>query len=223
MKDYNMKDIISTISKHSGLYGVFANPSFGKTTLLMQIARSVVDISGGTAIMFSLEMSKEHWCKRMLSIGLSLDGMAVIDEFKLTVQIIENAIKNTPDTKLVVIDYLQLLSSDASNKLRSIAEKYSIPILVCGLLARNSGDFDPDRRPELISAYSLYGLREMIGLWELKFLALLHRKHDCDRNIGTANYYNISNKTELIIKINRFGKLGSVFFEWDEQKKCFDI
>lgn len=223
MKDYNMKDITSTISKHSGLYGVFANTSFGTTTLSMQIAGSVVDISDGTAIVFSLELSKEQWHKRMLSIGLPLYSLTVIDEPLLTDQIIENTIKNISNTKLVVIDYLELLTSDTSQQLRSIAKKYSIPILVCGKLSRNSGDFDSDKRPDLISAYALHGARQLVCLQDFDFLALLHREHDCDRGIGTAHRYNISNTTELIIKVNRFGEIGSVFFHWNEQQNRFDI
>ena len=63
----------------------------------------------------------------------------------------------------------------------------------------------------------------LVRLQQFDFLALLHRDHDCDRGIGTAHRYNISNTTELIIKVHPRGKVGSIFIEWDEQRKCFDI
>lgn len=52
--NYDMKDLINTISTKSGLFGVFANHGFGSTTLLMQIASAVADINKGTVIVFLL-------------------------------------------------------------------------------------------------------------------------------------------------------------------------
>lgn len=227
MSDYSIKDLIDTLSSKSGLYGLFANPAFGSTTLSMQIARSVADTSGGTAIFFSLELPKEYLWERMRSIGLSLEHFVIVDALCPTAQMIEDTIKNTENVRIVVIDYLELLEQGIIQKLRDIAKQYTVPMLVCGRLGRNSGDFDPNHRPELFTARALhespYGSRDLAHLRDFDFLALLHRDHDCDRGTGAAHRYNISNTTELIIKIHRFGRLGSIFFEWDEQRKCFDI
>ena len=224
IKDYSTKYLIDMLSSQSGLYGLFANPGFGATTFSMQIARAVVDITGGTAIAFSLDLSKEQWCTRMRSIGLSLDRFFVEDYPCPTDQMIEETIKNTENVRIVVIDYLELLDENIWEKLSDIAKQYAIPILICGHLSRNSGDFDPNHRPELYSVKALFE-PPFKSRWraQFAFLALLHRNHDCDRGIGTAHHYNISNKTELIVKHNEFGQLGSLFFEWDEQKKCFKI
>lgn len=198
MSDHNMKNLIDTLSSRSGLYGVFANPEFGTTTLLMQIARIAVDNNNsGRAIIFFLELSKEMWYKRMLSIGLSVDRIVVVDNPCPTEQIIKDTIESTENARLIVIDFLELLDPNTSQKLRDIAEQYSIPIFVCGKLARNSGDFDPNNRPELITALALFespfSSKKLVHLKEFDFLALLHRDHDCDRNIGIARRYNISN------------------------------
>jgi hypothetical protein len=40
---------------------------------------------------------------------------------------------------------------------------------------------------------------------DFDIIALLHRKHDCDRGIGLAHRYNVADKTEIIMKVNRFG------------------
>ncbi|MCH5299027.1 MAG: hypothetical protein J1E96_04615 [Ruminococcus sp.] len=227
MNNYSIKDLIGTISSHSGLYGLFANPGFGTTTLSMQIARSVADMSGGTAIIFTMELPKEQWCKRIQDIGLLADRLLVVDEFCPTDQMIEDTIKNTENVRLVVIDYLELLDESISQKLRGIAKQCSIPIFVCGKLARNSGDFDPNNRPELLTIGSMFespfGSRQLVRFKDFDFLSLLHRDHDCERGIGIAHRYNISNTTELIIKDHPRGKVGSIFIEWDEQRKCFDI
>ena len=53
------------------------------------------------------------------------------------------------------------------------------------------------------------------------FLALIHRKHKCDRNIGVAHRYDIQNETELIIKRSWDWKLGSSFIEWDDKEHRF--
>lgn len=223
MQDYGIKDLINTISTQSGVFGIFANPGFGTTTLLMQISASIVDKTNDTVVVFSMGLSKEHWYQRMLGKRLSTDGVEVIDSVGLSGDDIESAIKNFKNTRLVIIDYLQLLENGVCQKLPRISEKYSVPILLCGKLGRNSGDFDENKTPELISVFYYQSPRCFLPLEQYDFLALLHRKHDCDRGIGFAHRYNISNTTELIIKINRFGEVGRIFFEWDDKRKCFDI
>lgn len=223
---FDMKDLINTISTKAGLFGVFANYGFGSTTLLMQIASAVADINKGTVIVFSPEL---WWSERMQSIGLSTENFVVIDEFFPKRETIKTAIDNTKNVKLILIDYLELLDPDVPEELVQISEKCSIPILISGHLHRDSGDYDLNKRPELYSVPSIR--RELptsphhvfLHLCRYDFFALLHREHDCDRGIGTAHRYNIKNATELIVKRNCFGNLNSIFFEWNEQKKCFEL
>lgn len=161
----------------------------------------------------------------MQSIGLSTENFVVIDDFSLKRETIKTAINNTKNVKLILIDYIEVVDPDVPEELVQISKKYSIPILISGHLCRNSGDYDLNKRPEL---YSVPSIRRELHLVFLHlccydFFALLHREHDCDRGIGTAHRYNIKNVTELIVKRNRFGNLNSIFFEWNEQRKCFDI
>ena len=229
--NYDMKDLINTISTKSGLFGVFANYGFGSTTLLMQIASAVADINKGTVIVFSPEWRKERWYGRMQSIGLSTENFVVIDDFSLKRETIKTAINNTKNVKLILIDYIEVVDPDVPDELVQISKKYSIPILISGHLCRHSGDYDLNKRPELYSVPSITIRRELptsphrvfLYLCCYDFFALLHREHDCDRGIGTAHRYNIKNVTELIVKRNHFGNLNSIFFEWNEQRKCFDI
>ena len=226
---FDMKDLINTISTKSGLFGVFANHGFGSTTLLMQIARAVANINKGSVIVFSPEWLKEHWYERMQSIGLSTEKFVVIDDFSPKIETIKTAINNTKDVKLILIDYLELLDPEVPEELVEISKMYSLPILIGGHLARDSGDYDLNKRPELYSVPSIK--HELptsphhvyLHLCCYDFFALLHREHDCDRGIGTAYRYNIKNTTELIVKRNCFGNLNSIFFEWNEQRKCFEL
>lgn len=215
---YQINDLLDTLSEHNGIYGLFANPGFGTTILSMQIAEAVAKTTNAEVVVFSLEMSKEQWYQRMKSTGLSVDRIKVIDDFQVSSNLIETTIKNTQNARLVIIDYLNLLDYDVCQELPRISKAYSVPIFVCGKLPRNSGDFDPHKTPELISVPY-----QLLQLHQYDFLALLHREHDCDRNIGTAHRYNISNSVELIVKINIFGKIGKIYFEWDDQQKCFKI
>jgi len=154
----------------------------------------------------------------MKSTGLSVDRFKVVDDFQVSSNLIATTIKNTPNARLVIIDYLSLLNYDVCQELPRISQTYSVPIFVCGKLCRDSGNFDPHKTPELISVPY-----QLLQLHQYDFLALLHREHDCDRNIGTAHRYNISNSVELIVKINKFGEIGEIYFEWDDQQKRFNI
>jgi hypothetical protein len=107
--------------------------------------------------------------------------------------------------------------------LRKIANRFKALILVNGKLGRDSGDYDPDLRPDM---YTINVFRDhMHGngnqALDYEFLALLHRKHKCERGIGTANRYDIQNETELIVKRNWDWNLGSSFIRWDDNKQMF--
>lgn len=220
-ENFDMNDFVSHISKNNGLFGIFANSDFGSTTLSMQIVGEVVKRKNGTVLVYSFEHTKERYRQRMHDMGICTEDILIFVDWRLTAEDIKSHIATSDNPILIVIDPIELWEPQVAKKLKHISDEFSIPILVNGCLPRNSGDYDPEHRPDLYSLVTTVSQREYMKFYEYKFLALLHRNHDCDREIGTVYRYNISNHAELIIKINRFAKLNSIFMNWDEEKSIF--
>ncbi len=221
--DCSMDSLIHLLSTESGVFGLFSNPGFGTTTFSIQISEKVTNSINKTVAVFSLELSEEQWLRRMESMGLSTDRVCIYDCPLPTVEYIKESINNTKNIGLVVIDYLELLDASVAREIPNLSKTYSLPIFLCGKLSRDSGDFDPFHRPEIYSVHSIRESHLKLNLYDYDYFALLHRGHDCDRGIGTAMRYNVSDKAEVIVKVNAFGKVGSFLVEWDTKKKCFDI
>ena len=171
--DYKMAGL-----QPSDLILVAARPSMGKTAFVLNIAQYVAFHSNLTAAIFSLEMSKEQLVNRMFSLESRVDAqvlrsgnLADSDWEKL----IEAAgvigasnliIDDTPgisiselrskcrkyklehDLKLVIIDYLQLMSgsgrstdsrqqeiSDISRSLKALARELNVPVITLSAFA----------------------------------------------------------------------------------------
>lgn len=216
-----IETITSIVANNTGIFGIFANPGFGTTTLLMQIGSEMRKVKSGTTIVFSLELGKEQWLERMQRLGLSTNHIIINDEPKPSTEMIVRTIEETPSVNLLIIDYLHLLNIETARGLRNISDKFSIPILIDGPLPRDSGDYHPENRPSLFVVSPYRYPDKGMNISDFDFVALLHRKHDCDRGVGTARRYNIDNKSEFIIEINRFGDNGSLFAEWDEKARLF--
>ena len=221
--DFNY--ILDLMSHNYGLAGIFSNPGFGKTTLMMQIIDEINKRKDGTAIVMSNEsLSKQRWIEQMQRLNLSTERIFIDDTPLISHRNIYNhliAFCNIKKNKIsiVCVDSLELLDSEGIRELRKIADKFKVMILVNGKLMNDSGDFSPDLRPEM---YSIGVFRNQIQYaYEYNFLALLHRKHKCERNIGVARRFDIQNKTELIIKRNWDWNLGSAFIEWDDDIRKF--
>ena len=216
---YPVNYIFDLIASNSGFYGFFANPGFGTTTLMMQIVDEINKRKNGTAIVLSLELSADQWKKRMQELSLSTDRVVIFDNFNMTTGDIEDILRKATNVNVLCIDYITLLDGGKADdkELSRIAEEYGIPIVVNGKLCRDSGDYDEELRPELCS------LPRNINPRCYDFLALLHRKHKCERNVGTAHRYDIQSETELIIKRNGHGNLGSAFMEWEETQRKFNF
>lgn len=218
---FSFRQVLDGLARGWGIYGIFANPCFGTTALLMQIADELNNRKDGTAIILSVEYSTEHWRRRMQTAELSEERVLISDEIFPTRESIERLINQEQSVSVLCVDYYELLDKKTKKSLWEISKQYKIPVVVCGKLCRDSGDFDPELRPELYSV-SLFRDNNVILVGAFDFLALMHRNHKCDRGIGTAYRYDVSNETELIIKRNRYGELGSVFMEWDEKKLRFN-
>ena len=174
----------------SDLILVAARPSMGKTALVLNIAQYVAFHEDMATAIFSLEMSKEQLVNRLFSLESRVDAQLLrsgnlsdADWEKL----IEGAgiigkshliIDDTPgisiselrskcrkyklehDLKLVIIDYLQLMTgsgrsdsrqqeiSDISRSLKQVARELNVPVIALSQLSRQV-EQRPDHRPML--------------------------------------------------------------------------
>ena len=175
----------------SDLILIAARPSMGKTAFVLNIAQYVAFHENMCTAIFSLEMSKEQLVNRLFSLESRVDAQALrtgnlsdADWEKLiegagTIGNSELIIDDTPgisisemrskcrkyklehDLKLVIIDYLQLMSgsgkstdsrqqeiSDISRSLKALARELSVPVIALSQLSR-AVEQRPDHRPML--------------------------------------------------------------------------
>ena len=173
------------------LFILAARPSMGKTALALNIAQHVATRNRGTVAVFSLEMSKESLLTRMMCAGARVDQqkfrMGYLNQeerrklHEAAEQLIEAPlfIDDTPGTTimdvhaklrrlrnehglaLVVIDYLQLMSSRGrsenrnqeisamSRGLKLLANELQVPFMVLSQLSRAPEQRPGDHRPQL--------------------------------------------------------------------------
>jgi len=126
---------------NSDLILIASRPGMGKTSLALQVALHVAKTSGKAVAVFSLEMSKEQLCMRLLSAASFVDNKKLQtgelseedwrnvaaassqisasplhfdDNPVLTVADMNAECRRVKDLGLVVIDYLQLMQSSGS-------------------------------------------------------------------------------------------------------------
>lgn len=171
----------------SDLVVLAARPSMGKTALALNIAENVAQ-EGNKVLVFSLEMSENALVKRSVSslgrvdntrirngnlqdsdlskitraVGLIESLPIVIDDtsgISITeLQARAKMVAAQGDVKLIIVDYLQLLSARAENRtneimkismgLKQVAKDLGVPVLVLSQLNRNLEN-RTDKRPQL--------------------------------------------------------------------------
>ena len=229
----------------SDLILIAARPSMGKTAFVLNIAQYVAFHENMCTAIFSLEMSKEQLVNRLFSLESRVDAQALrtgnlsdADWEKL----IEGAgtIGNSPgisisemrskcrkyklehDLKLVIIDYLQLMSgsgkstdsrqqeiSDISRSLKALARELSVPVIALSQLSR-AVEQRPDHRPMLS---------------DLRESGAIEQDADVVMFIYRDDYYNhdsdMKGISEIIIAKQRNGPIGTVNLVWLPQYTKF--
>lgn len=150
----NLDKVISKLN-NSSLTIIAGRPSMGKSTLAFNIATNVVKKEGIPVAIFSLEMSKKYICNNFIDNSLG-DTKIIIEETPgISVKNIRKKcirLKQEENIGLVVIDYLQLISTEEradrkqeistiSQVLKHLAKELNISIIVTSQLSR-----DPDIR-----------------------------------------------------------------------------
>ncbi len=237
----------------SDLILVAARPSMGKTAFVLNIAQYMAFRSNLTVAIFSLEMSKEQLVNRLLSMESGVDaqklrsGNLADSDWERLVEGAESVagshmiIDDTPGItpaelrskcrkyklehglKLIIIDYLQLMSgsgrsksdsrqqeiSDISRSLKSLARELNVPVVALSQLSRQV-EQRPDHRPMLS---------------DLRESGAIEQDADVVMFIYRDDYYNKDtpdkNIAEIIIAKQRNGPIGTINLVWLPQYTKF--
>ncbi len=228
----------------SDLVLIAARPSMGKTAFVLNIAQHVAFRLNETVAIFSLEMSKEQLVNRLFSLESKVDSQhlrtgnlsdsdwekliesaGVIGQSKLIIDdtpgisISElrskcRKYKLEHDLKMIIIDYLQLMSgsgkgdsrqqeiSDISRALKSLARELGVPVMALSQLSR-AVEQRPDHRPMLS---------------DLRESGAIEQDADVVMFIYRDDYYNKDTEkkgiAEIIIAKQRNGPIGTVELVW---------
>jgi replicative DNA helicase len=232
---------------------IAARPAVGKSTLGLDIARHASITNGDCSVIFSLEMSRSEITMRMLSAearvalnnirsGALSDEewsrlarrMGEINEAPLFIDDSPNLsmmeirakarrLKQRHDLKLVVIDYLQLMTSgkrvenrqqevsEFSRQLKLLAKELNVPVVAISQLNR-SPEQRSDKKP-LLSDLRESGSIEQ----DADLVILLHRDdlYDSQNRSGEADlivakHRNGPTKTITVASLLHFAKFGDI-------------
>ncbi|MCR5789837.1 MAG: replicative DNA helicase [Lachnospiraceae bacterium] len=229
----------------SDLILIAARPAMGKTAFALNIAHHVAVQNGICVAVFSLEMSKEQLVNRLIAMDSGVDSQKLSNarfEDNETEYVMESAVKignsalildDTPsisiselrtkcrkykienDLRLVIIDYLQLMSgnsrsesrqqeiSEISRSLKTLARDLNIPVVALSQLSR-AAEKREDKRPMLSD------LRES-GAIEQDADIVMFLYRDEYYNPGTTEKPGI---TEVLVQKQRNGPTGVVELGW---------
>jgi len=232
----------------SNLMILAARPAMGKTAFALNIVANVCYREKKPVGIFSLEMSAEQLVHRIVCTEAQVNsdqiktGLVTTDEFHRIVEaakMMENhtliiddqpglkvadlrararRMKEVYDIKLLVIDYLQLLSgsaskaqenrqqeiSEISRMLKNLARELNIPIICLSQLSRKVEERD-NKRPMMS---------------DLRESGSIEQDADLVMFLFRAEYYNETHKpgvAELIVGKNRHGSIGTVSLTFRKQ------
>ena len=236
----------------SDLLLLAARPGMGKTSMALNVALSAAKESGKTVAIFSLEMSREQLVTRLIATeglventrlvtgnlresdwvkiaeaasALSRTDIRIDDNPMLTVADMNAKCRRLDNLGLVVIDYLQLMTSaggkgysgenrqqavsDISRMLKIMAKELQVPVLCLSQLSR-ANEKREDKRPMLS---------------DLRESGAIEQDADIVMFLYRDDYYNEDsekrNIAECIITKNRHGETGKVPLRWMPEYTAF--
>ena len=228
----------------SELILVAARPAMGKTAFVLNIAHEVAVKKKKTTAIFSLEMSKEQLVTRMIAMDSLVNSQKIMtgqlaedewdkiadstetiaeaplfidDNSAITIADLRSKcrkLKQNNDLSLIIIDYLQLMSttkhvesrqqfiSDMSRSLKVLARELDVPVIALSQLNR-AVDSRPDHTPVLA---------------DLRESGAIEQDADVVMFIYRDDYYNPDTEkkgiADIIIAKQRKGSVGSVELVW---------
>ena len=228
----------------SDLLLIAARPAMGKTSFALNIALNVAKKYKQTVAFFSLEMSREQLVSRLLSGESFVDSQKMLtgklsddewtklamasdvlsqtdirvdDNPSITVAEMNAKLRRLDNLGLVLIDYLQLMTSsgygkggdsrvnivsDISRSLKIMAKELNVPVICLSQLSR-ANESRTDKRPILS---------------DLRESGAIEQDADVVMFLYRDDYYNENseekNVAECIVAKNRHGETGTVKLQW---------
>ena len=229
----------------SDLLLLAARPGMGKTSMALNVALSAAKASGKTVAIFSLEMSKEQLVTRLLAneglientrlatgnlresdwekiaqaaSALNQTNIRIDDNPLLTVADMNAKCRRLENLGLVVIDYLQLMTSaggkgysgenrqqavaDISRMLKIMAKELQVPVLCLSQLSR-ANEKREDKRPMLSDLRESGAIEQDADIVMFLYRDDYYKEDSEKRNIA-----------ECIVAKNRHGETGKVELRW---------
>ena len=245
---FSALDGLTTGLNRTDLILLAARPAMGKSTFVMNIATNVAK-QGHAVAVFSLEMSREQLISRMLSADALIQGsqlrtgnlsvdewtkvavsaqniarmpMYIDDSAGITVAEMKAKLRRVPNLGLVVIDYLQLMSSgrridnrvqevsEITRNLKVMAKEFVVPIITLSQLSPSPDKLTGDHRPVLSDLRESGSIEQDADL--VMFLYRDEYYNDDSEDKGVA---------EVIVAKNRHGATDTVKLAFDGQHTRF--
>ena len=240
---------------NSDLIILAARPGVGKSSLAMNIAVEAAKHSGRSVAVFSLEMSRaqlglrlvsteclmdnkklstgrivgeEEWSRVAMAVAaLSQAKMYIDDDASLSVADINAKCRRIDDLGLVIVDYLQLMTSaggpqragdnrqqvvsDMSRSLKLMAKELDVPVICLSQLSRANESRSTGQRRPMLSDLRDSGAIEQ----DADIVLFLYRESYYEDDTENPNV------AECIVAKNRHGETGTVMLEWRPEFTTF--
>ena len=250
-------DKITAGWQNSDLIIIAARPAMGKTAFALSMARNIAVTQRLPMAFFSLEMSNDQLVKRLVAnvceikqdklrsgmlepyewkqldskIGELKDAPLFVDDTS-SLSIYElrtkaRRLKAQAGIRLIMIDYLQLMTASGSGKfgnrqeevshisrsLKSLAKELNIPIIALSQVSRNvekrDGDGNEAKRPQLSD------LRESGAIeQDADMVCFIHRPEYYKIYQSADSTEDYRGKAEIIIGKHRNGEVGIVLLKF---------
>lgn len=242
-------DRVITGLNRSDLILLAARPGMGKTSFALNIAKTVAGPQKFTVAFFSLEMSKEQLASRLLSTESLVEGtklrtgklsdaewqriiaggdilskmnLYLDDTPGITVPAMKAKLRRLRNLDLVVIDYLQLMStgrrgdgnrvqeiSEITRNLKIMAKELNVPVICLSQLSRAS-EQRTDHRPQLSDLRDSGSIEQDADI----VLFLYREGYYAKEGTPDASANADQNSAECLVAKNRHGEARAVKLHW---------
>lgn len=231
---------------------IASRPGMGKTSFSLNIAEHVGINKGKKVAIFSLEMSKEQLVSRMLSTEARIPGqnlrlgklsddewanlieaggtiskapIYIDDTPGITIPEMKAKLRRLSDVDLVIIDYLQLMSSakpinnrvqeisEITRNLKIMAKELDVPVLTLSQLSRAS-EQRADHKPVLSDLRDSGSIEQ-----DADIVMFLYREGYYE--MGEVSEEGDKNSGEVIVAKNRHGETRSIPLHWQGEYMRF--
>ena len=221
---------------------IAARPSVGKTAFALNIAANVALRGKKTVAVFSLEMSREQLMNRLFAAEGGIDSRKLLtgelstedwgkvadlspifgasslymdDTAGITVAEMKAKLRRVRDLGIVVIDYMQLMSSsrrsenrvqevsEITRSLKIMAKELNVPVITLSQLSRGP-DSRSDHRPMLSDLRESGSIEQDADIVLFLYREAYYEKEREDQS-----------ETECIVAKNRHGETGKIDLRWD--------